>query len=839
LAPLDFAKNEMAKSPNKFLQQQIQVYPFTNEEKLAIAKHAFGMMSPRRAAKYLPNFGLEEAERMDLMLHIAAERDVWTAVDIGRRSSLGQEGFAQLGHALLDSRHSNQLPHFIEAVGLEDETTRYKLAQGMAEKNPARLLALIAKFNLPSSRHAELALLAVEHLPPDTTLDPEILSDFDIPDQKARIALFSLLAEKAPDVCVTSLKKLPLHDEKEQIRLAEKIGKKDPALLLHHIEEFGIADDTARQNLFFAHFKSAMRMTLDRTKPEHASKNQSLIKAAKALHAKLDNFFGDDLSLPNFSRHAAELGIHDPAIAILLDQVRQHPDLELRKVIGEWALYSALRLADTHVSDSPPARAAFESTLDAIKSWQEPEARYSLTDKLAECLETDSDVSRQKFVDISRDLANSHTRVFRPLLRGLAKDDGQPDPLLGQLIPFLSSANFRDTERCKSVVHGLLGLTQSTRISLDDKRALLQAVLPQTGGKAPTAAFAKAMHGLGNLMSLSMHSNADIRRNVFLSLRGIQRAAAPNIAADKINIALGDIFFDVLGRKPATEEAKKHFMEKMDEYNAKARYPNAIMLYAIPLFLHLKDGEEKENIFKVLNNFIDDVVLSPDPKAAFLKRRNDLSASQHLKEAYAIDPTATTAWLNYEEEISLGELLPNGKAQAQKKEKDFSKWKLEFKNNPEDYLLCGTEGRAKCQAIQAPPVKNKALMGYVTQGKYRILTLKSPNGVIQARATARLGIDPKGKGLVMHIETPYAGPGVPDECNKILLDFAKKMARQIGVPLITHSEKFPGSESYPNPIHFYPDTAACEYVDSHTAGVMSSRKGYVLKRAKIIDLSEA
>ncbi|HVK93391.1 MAG TPA: hypothetical protein VM571_01545 [Noviherbaspirillum sp.] len=52
--------------------------------------------------------------------------------------------------------------------------------------------------------------------------------------------------------------------------------------------------------------------------------------------------------------------------------------------------------------------------------------------------------------------------------------------------------------------------------------------------------------------------------------------------------------------------------------------------------------------------------------------------------------------------------------------------------------------------------------------------------------------------------------------------------------VVTHSPNFGETKDYPHPIHFLPDTAVCEYVDSEGLGIVNSREGYAFEYAKAL-----
>lgn len=165
---------------------------------------------------------------------------------------------------------------------------------------------------------------------------------------------------------------------------------------------------------------------------------------------------------------------------------------------------------------------------------------------------------------------------------------------------------------------------------------------------------------------------------------------------------------------------------------------------------------------------------------------------------------------------------------------DVNDWKLKFCLNFEDYLLCGTEVIGSCQRIDGTQI-NKSLMGYVTQGKNRIITINSQSGAIEARAVIRLGIDEENNQLVLHLERSYVNPGVPGIYKEVFADFARRLAEEMGkVPVVTNTDEYGPSSLSSRTVRFLPDAAAFEYVDSEGLHTQYGKEGYVLRETRIL-----
>lgn len=152
----------------------------------------------------------------------------------------------------------------------------------------------------------------------------------------------------------------------------------------------------------------------------------------------------------------------------------------------------------------------------------------------------------------------------------------------------------------------------------------------------------------------------------------------------------------------------------------------------------------------------------------------------------------------------------------------------------EDLFLCGTEVIGSCQNIQGDPNLNKALMGYVLDGKYRMLAIKSAKGDLMGRRMLRLLWDELKQQPVLHLERLYHNPGVPEKYTLALVELAQQKARQMKCVLVSHDKTLESSGDYPTPLKAYPTPWPFEYVDAENLGVKIGKGGYELSRAKIV-----
>lgn len=154
----------------------------------------------------------------------------------------------------------------------------------------------------------------------------------------------------------------------------------------------------------------------------------------------------------------------------------------------------------------------------------------------------------------------------------------------------------------------------------------------------------------------------------------------------------------------------------------------------------------------------------------------------------------------------------------------------------QDLLLCGTEVSGSCQSVSATPDLNKGLIGYLIDGKNKVIVLKDKeSGKIIARAVLRVMWDEsivnedktKG-GPALFLDKPYPKP-CPKELSQALNEGAISKAKAMGLRLYVGEER-KGCEKSGGKIHSLKGPAPFEYADGalylydgteeHVGGVM-------------------
>lgn len=141
---------------------------------------------------------------------------------------------------------------------------------------------------------------------------------------------------------------------------------------------------------------------------------------------------------------------------------------------------------------------------------------------------------------------------------------------------------------------------------------------------------------------------------------------------------------------------------------------------------------------------------------------------------------------------------------------NIEEWTLVNSDDPLDLFLSGTEVGGSCQRINGNPNLNKALMGYVMDGKYRIIVIKDEHEIIVGRAVLRLLFDEKRGEPVLFYEQVYPGT-LKQEYKDAMAAFTNECARDLGVPVTTKNRD--SGMTYYGVLTSYSCKAPFEYCD--------------------------
>lgn len=136
-------------------------------------------------------------------------------------------------------------------------------------------------------------------------------------------------------------------------------------------------------------------------------------------------------------------------------------------------------------------------------------------------------------------------------------------------------------------------------------------------------------------------------------------------------------------------------------------------------------------------------------------------------------------------------------------------------DDPIDLLNCGTESPGSCQDVNGSPSLNKGLLGYLMDGKIRLIAVKdAKSGVIAARTMMKLLLNQKGEPVIL-LERIY---GNKTHVNALVALAKETAARLGGIPVVFKPEGAVGEpvagDPYPGDIVALGGPAPFEYSDA-------------------------
>jgi hypothetical protein len=336
-------------------------------------------------------------------------------------------------------------------------------------------------------------------------------------------------------------------------------------------------------------------------------------------------------------------------------------------------------------------------------------------------------------------------------------------PEVGDLI--LKASNnkfFKDGKNQKSLLEALLLLSENDQIDKASKNRLLQKLVsplkgPLAGAEAITAFGEHSQHLLA-LLTIGTNSfcTAHDNRTLF----------------ELMQAAFLDFFPLEIPQNFQTDYAKTF---------GSARSPVAFIIYAAKLKT-LNNPRLLQDFARYVNGVF---------RRDFIAQRHSLADNPHLEFIAKSHPAVVEKW--FEEIPSI--ILKDPQLVAIDSE------------NPIDLLFAGSEVVGSCQAIDGDPEINQGLLGYLLDGKIRMITLKTKKGdkeKIIGRALLKLLWD--GEKPVLFLERLYVNRHDPIYKNTIV-EMAERKAKSLGVDLVITGAPHP-------PLYSLGGPAAFEYSDA-------------------------
>lgn len=247
------------------------------------------------------------------------------------------------------------------------------------------------------------------------------------------------------------------------------------------------------------------------------------------------------------------------------------------------------------------------------------------------------------------------------------------------------------------------------------------------------------------------------------------------------------------------------FASRYTQTFAASRMPMAIVTYAAKT-LSLK----KQDLTQLLTDYVKSVL-----EGDFPQKRFELSNNPHLQTLAKNHSDVLQKWQEKMPDVHISK-----------------SHKIVDSDEPFDLLLCGTEVEGSCQQIDGNPDLTKALLGYVMDGKNRLIAVKDENGKIVARCILRIMWD--GSKPVLFRELIYATDRVHKydaEINKMAMQKAEKL----GLPILSVDGQY---GDYGKPVHSLGSCAPWEYCDAekgeNAENGMKANGIYTIKKTRLL-----
>ena len=150
-------------------------------------------------------------------------------------------------------------------------------------------------------------------------------------------------------------------------------------------------------------------------------------------------------------------------------------------------------------------------------------------------------------------------------------------------------------------------------------------------------------------------------------------------------------------------------------------------------------------------------------------KKYNLDESEHLRTIKSINPKLYEKWINGQEEFQ------------NTQEGDE---KVIVTDDAVDLFLMGSEVDNSCQSVEYGGDFNKCLMGYVMDGKSKIIAIKDKNGKIVARCVIKLVLDGYEKNVILLKEPMYKKNNIPDEEDIKLQEKCIEYAKYLGIDAV-------------------------------------------------------
>jgi len=753
----------------------------------------------------------------------------------------------------------------IRDFDIEDEEKRFEVAKLAASQDASSMVESISNFDIEDEdKRLELAKLAAQQNVFTVTCD---IDKFNIKDENKRVELAKFCAAKDAESTAYNIALFDIKDESKRFEIAELCVKQDGIHTALYLKNFDIKNgyplfvEIIKQFALFPERKSDMSKFIEEL---ISSEKIGLFKAIRKLLKELpsshkeiiEKKIGEIEQLKPHAQNRAVLWLVD---SLLLMKEQGAVDWMLEN--GLWSELCDLRRPDLR-AQLTPALFAMASSEDR-RDWDEFIAsmgkRVQKGQKKQMLLAIPLWALGPLGLDFAKALANTRIDKNSPLNDVSRTTLLEAFHLLSssqELSPEQKSAGFSKIcpvgwdERAyfqnASAARGLLqikeaGWTDSHKDLPVLFRECFEKLIPLQGflgdalqkyeeifaeSRNPTAliAYAAGLKTLGEpelLTSLGRYVSTAFSG----TLKTLRFSLENNPHLAKIHENYPDILQKWQGNFQVSWEGVQKGGEKFD---LKAWVTNKLIvdkhlegvdLSYLSKYLNAQSEEDRKSIF---NELLDEY-------------KKDKSLKLPMECIRLVKAGETTNLKSFEHVFSsIQKLVPKsslfahdirGILEALKKPKEKGEiFTVLASDDPIDLLLCGTDVSGSCQHVEQSPDKNKGLLGYLLDGKNRVLVIKDGRGKIVARSMLRLLWD--GEKPVLFRERFY-----PDALSVKERDALNALAKQIAAELGMTLTSFEGGAFYGKDLQALGGPAPYEYSDA--AGGVQANGRYSIQNVKV------
>lgn len=384
---------------------------------------------------------------------------------------------------------------------------------------------------------------------------------------------------------------------------------------------------------------------------------------------------------------------------------------------------------------------------------------------------------RKKFQESN----DTHFTILPNIFLAFLEKEGIEYKDIGKSLETLSGGRsktllMKDAKFYKLMLQTLIAISNDNTLSPANKKYLIESTLALKveSGRADKINILKALQNIKGIIALD--KGILLREEILPKDKGFSQI-------------LSEIHEQSFREIVPIKKEMQNFTENFERYFESFRDPSTLFIYASTLKKLPKSDEEI--MMKTLALCVEDVVEEQFPVCRY-------KGSEHLNIIFEKREMLKTNWQKGEkmlfgkflselndtkEEVEKGE----GKLVVRTTQRNlpyFNEWTIVDTDDLCDLFSCGSEVEGSCQRIDGDPKLNKCLLGYVMDGKNRLLAIKDHSGKIVARGIFRILLDSRNKEPILFLEKIYPKE-VSQDLEDALLQFAIRRSKFLGLPLVS------------------------------------------------------